>query len=225
MGTIVKIDGCNVAVATGAAFIKVAQKFKSETGLTLHIKSGLRTRLEQTILWNDYMSGKRGLAAKPGTSEHETGRALDVYDSGTDPGVTVAGTTRHIILVRLMLEEGFKATGDTFGEPWHFEFWATSPYKIPASVSGSGSTVIENEDKEMNKAIGQYIGGNASTPPEKRVSVIYYPVSGFYTLFSGTDQAYINSQAQTHGTGNFTNVTENQWNQTIKPNLDKLLTK
>lgn len=149
MGTIVKIDGCNVAVATGAAFIKVAQKFKSETGLTLHIKSGLRTRLEQTNLWNDYMSGKGGLAAKPGTSEHETGRALDVYDSGNDPGVTVAGTARHIIVVRLMLEEGFKATGDTFGEPWHFEFWKTDPYKIPVSIASTGSNNITEIEDDM----------------------------------------------------------------------------
>lgn len=83
----------------------------------------------------------------------------------------------------------------------------------------------EEEDEDMaTKPLGRYIGGDKTTPAEERVCVIYYPDSGYYELWSGTSQEYINEQAGAHRTGNFTRITSKLWEQAVRPNLEKLLT-
>jgi murein DD-endopeptidase MepM/ murein hydrolase activator NlpD len=105
--------------------------------------------------------------------------------------------------------------------PQNFELYVGAP-------AGGGAVPLpipSEEDDIMCKAIGHYIGGDASTPADKRVCLIYYPVSGFYELFGGVDQTYINDQARAHNTGNFTHVTQNHFNTQIRPKLDALLAK
>jgi hypothetical protein len=48
----------------------------------LEVVSGWRTRHEQTGLYQRYVAGQGNLAAIPGTSNHEFGRAADVYVDG-----------------------------------------------------------------------------------------------------------------------------------------------
>lgn len=82
-----------------------------------------RTRAEQQVLYNLWRAGKGNLAAKPGTSLHESGLAIDVTRRsplqlwmvhGSDPmRVTKAGTTRAA-------EYGWLRTVPS--EAWHFSY-------------------------------------------------------------------------------------------------------
>ena len=46
-------------------------------GVDLQIGSGWRSRAEQEVLYQKYLNGTGNLAAKPGTSNHESGQAID----------------------------------------------------------------------------------------------------------------------------------------------------
>lgn len=123
------IDGQRVETAVARAFGAMAAEFQRVFGLTLHVRSGTRTRAEQQVLYNTYLKYGKPLAAKPGSSNHEefgpTGpRALDLYDSGQDDGVTVAGSTRAKWLRANASRWGFDPAGYTFSqvEPWHYEY-------------------------------------------------------------------------------------------------------
>lgn len=80
----------------------------------------------------------------------------------------------------------------------------------------------QEEDEDMARYIGSYIGGDKNTPAEKRSCVIYEPTSGFYTTWSGVNQAYTNDQARVFGTGNFSHITQRHWDETIRPQLDQI---
>lgn len=62
---------------------KIAQQFDSmvaaakQDGVNLTISSGFRSRAEQERLYAAYKNGTGNLAAKPGTSNHESGEAID----------------------------------------------------------------------------------------------------------------------------------------------------
>lgn len=147
----VTIDGKPVAVGTAEAFQHLANAFHKRFGLTLHIRSGLRTRAEQERLYRLYKSGRGNLAAKPGTSRHETGRAIDVYDSGKDPGVTRKGTARANWLRANAQHYGFKANGYTFSrqiEPWHIELIG-DPWSLTktARYGAHGALTREVQDR------------------------------------------------------------------------------
>jgi hypothetical protein len=69
-------------IQTGAANALInAQKAR---GVTMTINSGLRTLPQQYLLYRWYQTGRCGigLAASPGTSNHESGIALDINDNG-----------------------------------------------------------------------------------------------------------------------------------------------
>lgn len=131
------IDGQRVEVSVARAFNAMKAAFKQKFGLTLIISSGTRTREEQWKLYNAwvaYLNGgpKAPLAAKPDGSNHQQEnalgpRALDLRDSGSDAGVTVAGTARANWLKANCSRWGFKAAGYTFSvvEPWHYEWQGT----------------------------------------------------------------------------------------------------
>lgn len=55
------------------AMVAAAQR----DGVNLVISSGMRTRAEQQRLWDLYQAGKGNIAARPGTSNHEKGEAID----------------------------------------------------------------------------------------------------------------------------------------------------
>ena len=138
----VYVDGRLVAAGTAAAFKKLAAAFKKATGYSLHIRDGYRTYAQQKNLWDRWKAGTFSApsVAPPGTSLHETGRALDVYDSGTTPGVTVAGNSRSNWLRNNAAKYGFNPAGYGFKEPWHIEYTGN-----PWAVSGSsGGTTVSN---------------------------------------------------------------------------------
>lgn len=96
--------------------------FQRQFGRGLTINSGGRTYAEQARLYDGYRRGLPGfnLAAPPGTSQHESGRALDFGGA-----IMNAGSREHQWLQQNAGRFGFKWTGKNFKqfEPWHWEWW------------------------------------------------------------------------------------------------------
>lgn len=90
---------------------------------------------------------------------------------------------------------------------------------VPFINKNNDAPAGQKEDEEMARYIGSYIGGDTNTPAKDRSCVIYEPTSGFYTTWSGVDQAYTNEMARTYGTASFNFVTKKHWEQTILPQL------
>jgi len=78
-----------------------------QDGVNITITSGFRTRAEQEKLYAAYKNGTGNLAAKPGTSNHESGDALDL-----------GPPSAYSWLKQNAGRFGFKNT--VAGEPWHW---------------------------------------------------------------------------------------------------------
>jgi LysM repeat protein len=97
-----KIIGVNIAANFDAMVAAAARD-----GVQLRITSGYRSHAEQVHLWNLYQSGKGNIAARPGTSNHESGDAIDFTNT---PGAWAW-------LKRNSTRFGFKNFAP---EPWHY---------------------------------------------------------------------------------------------------------
>ena len=86
-------------------------------GYRVYVRSGFRTYQEQEALYRNYLRNGSPLAAKPGTSRHESGRAADVNL------VTPKGAYLNIggdaMTRRLLKEQGLVRPVE--GESWHVE--------------------------------------------------------------------------------------------------------
>jgi LAS superfamily LD-carboxypeptidase LdcB len=111
--TKVKIVSCGNSEAelhTAVAFRAMAHAAE-KAGLDLRIRSGFRSYEKQKALYKKYVRGHGNLAARPGYSNHESGRALDIYI--TDYRV-LEWLQKHAS------EYGFHRTVP--GEAWHWEY-------------------------------------------------------------------------------------------------------
>ena len=111
--SVVRIDGRPVEQATANAYWAMREA-AARDGIALDIRSGFRTHAQQEYLYGCYESCSCNgctLAAKPGFSNHQSGRALDlkVREEGTFAWL-VANAARF----------GFVAT--VKNEPWHWEY-------------------------------------------------------------------------------------------------------
>ena len=86
-------------------------------GYRIYVRSGYRTYEEQAALYRNYLRNGWPLAAKPGTSRHETGRAADVQ-LVTPKGhyLNIGGDAKTR---KLLKEEGLHRPVE--GEFWHVE--------------------------------------------------------------------------------------------------------
>jgi LAS superfamily LD-carboxypeptidase LdcB len=76
----VRVQGKLVVIETANAFA-VMEKAANAAGITLKVNSGFRTMAEQQHLYGCYQSkacNNGNLAAKPGYSNHQSGKALDI---------------------------------------------------------------------------------------------------------------------------------------------------
>lgn len=107
---ITEINGKDVEVRTAKAFRTMA-KAASKHGVDLRIRSGFRSYAKQARLYKQYRKGQGNLAAPPGYSNHESGRALDlnVSDHKAFDWLQSHGATY-----------GFHRTVP--GEAWHWEY-------------------------------------------------------------------------------------------------------
>ncbi|MBA3394544.1 MAG: D-alanyl-D-alanine carboxypeptidase family protein [Deltaproteobacteria bacterium] len=106
---LVTIGWAEVEVATARAYREMA-KAAERDGIELGIRSGFRSRERQLWLYQAYRAGLGNPAARPGYSNHESGRALDLHVDDT----TLAWLGKHA------RRYGFKQT--VRGEPWHWEY-------------------------------------------------------------------------------------------------------
>lgn len=106
---LVRIDGKPVARSTADAYERMRQAARRD-GVRLRVVSGFRTQAEQEVLYRRYRQGRGNLAAKPGFSNHQNGKALDLNTRDS-------GVLRW--LNRNASRFGFRRTVPS--EPWHWE--------------------------------------------------------------------------------------------------------
>ncbi|CAF1091936.1 unnamed protein product [Adineta steineri] len=110
---------------TACAFDKMASAAKQD-GVIITISSGFRTLVRQQYFWNCYQTqscNNGNLAAKPGTSNHGKGIALDLNtncgkQTGSKPDCN--GSKVYQWLYNNADKYGFTRTVQS--EPWHWEF-------------------------------------------------------------------------------------------------------
>src|SRR5262245_38504869 len=107
--TLIEIAGVEVEASTARAFRAMA-KAARKGGLELAIRSGFRSHEKQQELYREYRHGWGHLAARPGYSNHQSGKALDIYI--TDYRV-------YEWLKQHAAKYGFKRT--VRREAWHWE--------------------------------------------------------------------------------------------------------
>jgi len=105
-GTQVERPGGKIDSSIAGNFDAMVAAAKKE-GVDLQIESGWRSRQEQEVLYQKYLNGTGNLAAKPGTSNHESGQAIDFKNT---PGA-------FEWLKNNAEKFGFK---NLPGEPWHY---------------------------------------------------------------------------------------------------------
>jgi len=114
-----------MTTSTACAFDKMASTAK-EAGVTIKISSGFRTIARQEYFWNCYQTktcNNGNLAARPGSSNHGKGIALDLNtDCGKQAGATpnCGGSKVYQWLYNNAHKYGFTRTVQS--EPWHWEF-------------------------------------------------------------------------------------------------------
>jgi LAS superfamily LD-carboxypeptidase LdcB len=106
---VVDVDGIDVEVATALAFREM-QRAAAVDGITITIQSGFRTFERQAELYRAYRAGVGNLAARPGHSNHQLGRALDI----------VLDAPTYTWLQTHARAHGFYRTVPS--ESWHWEF-------------------------------------------------------------------------------------------------------
>lgn len=134
--TVVTADGKPVERDTANAYA-VMQQAAAQAGVTITVVSGFRTMAEQQYLYSCYVNcscNSCNLAARPGTSNHQSGHALDLNTSS-------AGVLTWL-----------NANGARFGfsrtvpsEPWHWEWWGGGPGGGPCGLTRDNCTTGEAE--------------------------------------------------------------------------------
>lgn len=131
---LVKIEGDYVATPeTARAYNKMLADMKKE-GMTIYVVSSYRSVSYQETLYNYYLrtDSKEKVdtySARPGYSEHHTGRALDisqvynnlnVFEGSTEAEWVYKNAYKYGFIVRYT-EDNMDATGYIF-EPWHITY-------------------------------------------------------------------------------------------------------
>ena len=106
---VVQIGWAEVELSTARAFLRMAAAAQKD-GVELWIKSGFRSHEHQVWFYEAYRSGYGNPAARPGYSNHQSGRALDL---------DILGEGTYAWLEKHAKKYGFART--VRGEPWHWE--------------------------------------------------------------------------------------------------------
>lgn len=125
------------------------------------------TRVWKGVRW--YRISSAGTVAVPGSSNHEIQgdkAAVDIRDTGSDAGITVASSKRGRWIREWCRSKGLLiASGDGFGEGWHFD--VPGIFRTPPS-NGGGSTSKEIKVKHYFRDDGKALrkGGIDLSPNE-----------------------------------------------------------
>lgn len=107
---LVWVGGVELEAATAKAFRAMAAAAK-KAGLDLAIRSGFRSHEKQKELYREYKKGWGHLAARPGYSNHQNGKAVDIYIDDYRVYEWLRGNASKF---------GFKKT--VRREAWHWEY-------------------------------------------------------------------------------------------------------
>lgn len=107
---VIAVDYERMELATGKAFLAMREAALAD-GVQLYVYSGFRSMEDQKRLYAAWKEGWGNKAAKPGRSNHQLGKALDLY-------LGEAGT--YAWLEANAKKFGFRRTVP--GEPWHWEY-------------------------------------------------------------------------------------------------------
>jgi hypothetical protein len=100
-----------VEISTAQAFLAM-RAAAADAGIELGLASGFRTAEEQRVLYRAWKKGRGNKAARPGLSNHQSGRAVDISFSRSSGA--------YEWLEANAMTFGFKRT--VRGEPWHWEY-------------------------------------------------------------------------------------------------------
>lgn len=116
-GPVGKRGSYGLEAGAGARLQALQRAYQQQFGQSLPVISGGRTYAEQAKLYAAYKSGRGNLAAPPGTSNHESGRAVDFG------GAAHGFSPQHTWLAQNAPKFGWHWAGKNFSqvEPWHFE--------------------------------------------------------------------------------------------------------
>lgn len=137
------------------------QNAAAKDGVTLKITSAFRTMEEQTRIYNErknpVVAAIKGVAAAPGTSNHQTGIALDI-----EVGMTKADyiakryTAAYLWLVKYAGEFGYDhEEGALVNEPWHWTHKPTKIVGVAAFKAATGLAVLTVDTAVNASASGQ----------------------------------------------------------------------
>ncbi len=135
-----------VEIRTARAFLAM-RTAALHAGVELGLVSGFRTAAEQRALFRAWRKGRGNKAARPGQSNHQSGRALDIG------GVGVPGTLAW--LETNAASFGFKRT--VKNEPWHWEY-------VDAPIARGATKRVTRKHAKTVKVIGQ-----ATRPARRRI--------------------------------------------------------
>jgi hypothetical protein len=111
------------------------------------VTSGLRSRAEQEVLYKRYLNGTGNIAAKPGTSDHEFNRAIDIRKTA---GVTLDSVrnalTQRGIEIKQIIDEG------------NVIHVAAGKGKIALQGFNEASRDAERAQKELLRTLEQTVG-------------------------------------------------------------------
>jgi LAS superfamily LD-carboxypeptidase LdcB len=119
---VVTVGTSPVELTTARAFFAMRDAALVD-GITLTIESGFRTHAEQAVLYSAWRRGKGNRAARPGESNHQSGRALDI---------SVREDSTYAWLSANASRFGFTRT--VANEPWHWEYVNTPRARSATTV-------------------------------------------------------------------------------------------
>jgi D-alanyl-D-alanine carboxypeptidase len=107
---LVEVGGHELEAKTARAFREMA-KAAAKDGITVAIRSGFRSHDKQKELYERFRRGWGHLAAKPGYSNHQSGKAVDIY---------IREYAVYEWLKKNAAKYGFRKT--VRREAWHWEY-------------------------------------------------------------------------------------------------------
>lgn len=148
--------GQSLRPETIAALEAMAAADHAEVGTSLVAESGYRSFASQTRAYGNYVSslgqaGADATSARPGFSEHQTGLAVDILDSGTScdldspcfgsspSGVWLAANAYRFGFILRYPADKTAVTGYEY-EPWHFRYVGTD---LATEMHATGVTTLE----------------------------------------------------------------------------------
>lgn len=163
--------GVHVIVASAIRTYAEQERIFRERYVTAVNVDGRRvydTRVWRGVRW--YRISAAGTVAVPGTSNHEIQgdkAAVDIHDSGRDAGITVRTSTRGKWIRDWCRRTGLLiASGDGFGEGWHFD--VPGIFRTPPAAPSGDSTTEEIKVKHYFNDDGKAMlpGGLVLAPGE-----------------------------------------------------------